>query len=80
MEFIRRDAVFYDVSNLGEQDIISNDSEISLVSEKLFVTFCTGNIEKDIVSGIGCVGIRRRKERNPSEKKKLSLLSVIELL
>ena len=45
LEFVRRQSVVFDVSNLFERDIDSSDIDLDQVEAGMFVLFCTGHIE-----------------------------------
>ena len=45
LEFVRRQSVAFDVSNLFDRDIASSDIDLDQVKADMFVLFCTGYIE-----------------------------------
>jgi len=47
LEFVRRNAIVFDVNNIADRDIAIRDIEISLVERNMFVAFCTGFIEQE---------------------------------
>lgn len=47
LEFIRRNAVVFDVSNVANQDVEIQNVEINLVNEGMFVAFYTGFMEEE---------------------------------
>ncbi len=46
LENTRRDGLVFDVSNVGDRDIVISDIDLSLVKEDMFVIFYTGYIEE----------------------------------
>ena len=47
LEYTKRKGVIFDVSNIGDRDILISDIELNKVSKDMFVLFYSGFIEKD---------------------------------
>ncbi|AQS11365.1 putative cyclase [Clostridium saccharobutylicum] len=47
LEYTKRDAIVFDVSQILDRDIDVSDIDINLVNENMFVAFYTGYIEKE---------------------------------
>lgn len=47
LEYTKRDAIVFDVSQILDKDIDVSDIDINLVNENMFVAFYTGYIEKE---------------------------------
>jgi kynurenine formamidase len=46
LEYIQREGIVFDVSQVGNRDIDVNDIDLNRISENMFVAFYTGFIEK----------------------------------
>lgn len=47
LEFVKRKAIVFDVSNIMNRDISTQDIDIDLIEENMFVAFYTGFIEQE---------------------------------
>lgn len=47
LEYLKKTAIIFDVSNVREKEISTNDIELDLIQEKMFVIFHTGFIETE---------------------------------
>lgn len=65
LEFVRRQAVVFDVSNLFDRDITSSDIDLEQVEAGMFVLFCTGYIE------LQGYGTKAYSDRHPQLSKEL---------
>ena len=57
LEYTKRRAIVFDVSNVGDRDIDVDDIDLSKVEQNMFVAFYTGFIEKEGYGGKSILSI-----------------------